>query len=53
MKQRELQNEGFILNLKGKFSVKQKGFEVVHEKVRQRLVALGTKLERYDNRTKH
>ena len=37
-----------ILLLKLKFSVKRKGAEVVHEEFRQRLVADGAKLEKYD-----
>ena len=31
-------------------NIKRKGAEVVQEEVRQRLVAVGTKLERYGNR---
>ena len=37
--------------LERKFDVKRKVAEVVQEEVRQRLVAVGAKLERYDNRT--
>ena len=51
IRRRELQNEGIISKLERKFSVKRKGVEVVQEEVRQRLVAVGAKLERYDNRT--
>ena len=51
IRRRELQNEGVISKLERKFSVKRKGVEVVQEEVRQRLVAVGAKLERYDNRT--
>ena len=47
----ELQNEGVISKLERKFNIKTKGADVVHEEVRQRLVAVGAKLERYDNRT--
>ena len=35
-----------------KVHVKRKGADEVHEEVRQRLVAVGAKLERYDNSTK-
>ena len=48
MRRRELQNEGVTSKLERKFNVKRKGVEVVHEKVRQRLVVVG---EKYDNRT--
>ena len=41
-----------ISRLERKFDVKRKVAEVVQEEVRQRLVAVGAKLERYDNRTK-
>ena len=51
MRRKELQNEGTISNLERKFSVKRKGAELVHEEVRQRLAAVGAKLETYDNRT--
>ena len=34
MRQRKLENEGVISKFERKFSVKQKYFEVVHEKVR-------------------
>ena len=51
MRQRELQNEDVTSKLERKFNVKRKGVEVVHEKVRQRLVVVGAKLEKYDNRT--
>ena len=40
-----------ISRLERKFDVKRKVAEVVQEEVRQRLVAVGAKLERYDNRT--
>ena len=40
-----------ISRLERKFDVKRKLAEVVQEEVRQRLVAVGAKLERYDNRT--
>lgn len=30
----------------------EKGIEVVHEEVKQRLIAVAAKLERYDDRTK-
>ena len=52
MRRGELQNEGVISKLERKFNIKRKGADVVHEEVRQRLVAVGAKLERYDNRTK-
>ena len=35
-----------------KVHVKRKGADEVHEEVRQRLVAVGAKLERHDNSTK-
>ena len=37
----ELQNEGVISKFERKFNVKRKGTKVVHEEVRQRLVATG------------
>ena len=46
-----MQNEGVISTLERKFIVKRKGAEVVHKENRQRLVVLGAKLGRYDNRT--
>ena len=49
MRQGELQNEGVISKLERKFSVKGKDVEVVNEEVRQRLVDVGAKLERYSN----
>ena len=52
MRRGELQNEGVISKLERKFSVKGLGAEVVFDEVRQRLVAVGAKLERYDNTTK-
>ena len=51
MRRRELQNESVISKLERKFSVIRKGVEVVQEEVRQKLVAVGVKLERYDSRT--
>ena len=51
MRRRKLQNEGVISKLERRFNVKRKGLEVVQEEVRERLVAAGAKLERYDNRT--
>ena len=52
MRQGELQTEGVMSKLERKFNIKRKGADVVQEEVRQRLVALGTKLQGYDNRTK-
>ena len=52
MRRGELQNEGFILKLEREFNIKRKGADLNYEEVRQRLVAVGAKLERYDNRTK-
>ena len=49
MRQGELQNEGVISKFERKFHVKRKDAEVVNEEVRQRLVAVGAKLERYEN----
>ena len=53
MKRRELQDEFVISKLERKFIVKRKGAEVVHEEVRQKLVAVRAKLEGYDKRTEH
>ena len=44
-----MQNERVISKLERKFHVKRKDAEVVNEEVRQRLVAVGAKLERYEN----
>ena len=52
MRRGELQNEAVISKLERKFNIKRKDAGMVHEEVRQRLVAVGTKLEIYDNRTK-
>ena len=41
MRRGELQNEGVISKFERKFNVKRKGTKVVHEEVRQRLVATG------------
>ena len=49
IRQGELQNEGVISKLERKFNVKRKDAEVVNEEVRQRLLAVGAKLKRYDN----
>ena len=46
MRRKELQNQGVISKLEIKFSVKGKDAEVVYEDVRQRLVAVGAKLEK-------
>ena len=51
MKRNELQNEGTKSKLERKYRIEEKGIVVVHEGVQQRLVAIGAKLERYDNRT--
>ena len=51
MKRNELQNESTKSKLERKYRIEEKGIVVVHEKVQQRLVAIGGKLERYDNRT--
>ena len=51
MKRNELQNEGTKSKLERKYHIEEKGIVVVHEEVQQRLVAIGAKLERYDNRT--
>ena len=50
IRRREVLNDGVISKLERNFSVKRKGSEVVHEEVRQKLVAVAAKLERYDNR---
>ena len=52
MRREELKNEVVISKLERKFNVKRKAADVVHEDVRQRLVPVGAKLERYDNSTK-
>ena len=44
MRRRELQNEGVRSKLERKFNIKRKGADLVHEEVRQRLVAVGAKL---------
>ena len=51
MKRNELQNEGTKSKLERKYRIEEEGLVVVHEEVQQRLVAIGAKLERYDNRT--
>ncbi|XP_037787453.1 uncharacterized protein LOC119583012 [Penaeus monodon] len=51
MKRNELQNEGTISKLERKYRIVEKGIDMVHEEVQQRLVAILAKLERYDNRT--
>ena len=51
MKRNELQNEGTKSGLERKYRIEEKGIVVVHEEVQQRLVAIGAKLQRYDNRT--
>ena len=52
MKRNELQNEGTKSKLERKYRIEEKGIVVFHEEVQQRFVAIGAKLERYDNRTK-
>ena len=51
MKRNELQNECTKSKLERKYRIEEKGTVVVHEEVQQRLVPIGAKLERYDNRT--
>ena len=46
-----MQKESVISKLERKFSIKRKGAEMVHKDIRQKLVAVGAKRERYDNRT--
>ena len=46
-----MQNESVISKLERKFSIKRKGAEMVHKDIRQKLVAVGAKRERYGNRT--
>jgi len=53
MKRNELRNESTITKLERKYCIEEKGVSVVYEEVQQRLVAVGAKLERYDNRTSH
>ena len=52
MKRNELHNVGTKEKLERNYHVNEKGIEVVHEEAKQRLIAVGAKLERYDNRTK-
>ena len=52
MKRNELRNAGTIEKLERIHHIEEKGIDVVHEEVKQRLTAVGSKLERYDNRTK-
>ena len=52
MRRGELQNEGVTSKLERKFNIKGKSADVVHKEVQQRLVAVGAKLQKYDNRTK-
>ena len=52
IRREELKNEAVISKLERKFNTKRKDADMVYEEVRQRLVAVGTKLEIYDNRTK-
>ena len=47
-----MENEGVMSRLERELNMKRKGADVVHEEVRERLVAVGAKLERSDNRTK-
>ena len=51
MKRNELENEGTKSKLEMKYRIEEKGIVVVHEEEQQRLVAIGAKLERYDNRS--
>ena len=51
MRRNELQNEMTKEKLERKYRFSVKGLGVVHEELQQRLVAIGAKLERYDNRT--
>ena len=51
LKRNELRNESTITKLKRKYYIDEKGISTVQEEVQQRLVAIGAKLERYDNRT--
>ena len=52
MRRGRLENEGVMSRLERELNMKRKGADVVHEEVRERLVAVGAKLERSDNRTK-
>ena len=52
MKRNELHNVGTKEKLKRTYHINEKGIEVVHEEATQRLIAVGAKLKRYDNRTK-
>ena len=51
MKRNELHNARTKEKLERKYHINEKSIEVVHEEVKQRLIALGAKLERYDNLT--
>ena len=50
MRRGELQNEGVISKPEINFNMKRKGADMVHEEVRQSLVAVGGKLERHGNK---
>ena len=52
MKRNELHNTRTKEKLERTYHINEKSIEVVHEEVKQRLIAVGAKLERYDNRTK-
>ena len=52
MKRNELHNVRTKEKLERTYHINEKSIEVVLEEVKQRLIAVGAKLERYDNRTK-
>ena len=52
MKRNEVHNVGTKEKLERTYHINEKSIEVVLEEVKQRLIAVGAKLERYDNRTK-
>ena len=52
MKRNELHNARTKEKIERTYYINEKSIEVVHEEVKQRLIAMGAKLERYDNRTK-
>ena len=47
----ELHSKGAKERLERLYHLNLKGVDVVHEELQQRLIAIGAKLERYDNRT--
>ena len=50
MKRNELRNEAVKERLERLYYIKKKGIDTVYEELNQRIVAVGAKLKRYDNR---